>query len=209
MIQIFLAGGPVMFVLLFLSLVSATIVIERLLYFRKNQFSEDKLLDRLKVTLEKGHYEEALAICDTQPSPITNLMKVGISLRDQPVNVVRDMVMDTANQEIPKMEKYITTLGTISTIAPLLGLFGTVQGIIMAFNVLNQLQGIGDPSALAGAIGTALITTAGGIIVAVPATIFYNYLTNKVNHTIIRLENRVNELVLYLDKARRPQGASK
>ncbi|OHD13547.1 MAG: flagellar motor protein MotA [Spirochaetes bacterium GWB1_48_6] len=208
MIQIFISGGPVMYVLLFLSLVSLTIVVERFMYFRKNRVNEDLLLSRLKSTMEKGHYEEALAICDAQPSPITNLMKVGISLRDQPVSVVRDMVMDTANQEIPKMEQYITTLGTISTIAPLLGLFGTVQGIIMAFNVLNQLAGVGDPAALAGGIGTALITTAAGIIVAVPATIFYNYLTNKVNHSIIRLENRVNELVLYLDKARRPQGGT-
>lgn len=209
MVQVFLSGGPVMFVLLFLSIVSITIVVERFLYFRNNRVNEDQLLSRLKSTLEKGHYDEALAICDASPSPITNLMKVGISLRDQPVTVVRDMVMDTANQEIPKMEKYITTLGTISTIAPLLGLFGTVQGIIMAFNVLNQLQGVGDPSALAGGIGTSLITTAGGIIVAVPATIFYNYLTNKVNHSIIRLENRVNELVLYLDKARHREGGTK
>lgn len=202
MIRLFLSGGPIMFVLLFLSLIAMTIVIERLMYFRKNRVDEEAVLTRLKGALEAGHHNEALAICDASPTPVTNLLRVGISYRDQPLSVIKEMVMDAAELEIPKMERYLTTLGTISTIAPLLGLLGTVIGIITAFNVMNQFQGIGDPSALAGGIATALITTAGGIIVAVPATIFYNYLTGKVNHNIIRLETRVNELVLYLDKAK-------
>lgn len=99
------------------------------------------------------------------------------------------------------MEKFLSTLGTIAHVTPLLGLLGTVTGNIRAFGVLSQTGiGTGDPAVLAGGISEALLTTAAGIIVSIPAIAFYNYLVSRVNHSIIRLENRVNELVLYLRK---------
>ena len=192
------SGGPIMLVLIFLSFVAATIIIERLLYFRKIKGDENVMIKRLKATLEQGNYNEALAICETSPSPVTNLMKVGIEHRHLPINMIKEMIQDAANLEIPRMERFLTSLGTIANISPLLGLLGTVLGNITAFNVLNSLQGVGDPALLAGGIATALVTTAAGIIVSIPAVIFYNYLVNKVNHIIIQLENRVNELVLIL-----------
>ncbi|MCA1753759.1 MAG: MotA/TolQ/ExbB proton channel family protein [Spirochaeta sp.] len=100
------------------------------------------------------------------------------------------------------MERFLTSLGTIAHISPLLGLLGTVTGNIQAFGVLGEFGMGGDPAILARGISEALITTAAGIIVAVPAIIFYNYLVSKVNHTIIHLENRVSELVLLLKGTR-------
>lgn len=206
MVSFFLQGGLLMWAFLGLSLLAATIIIERLLYFRQNRVEEEKGLQVLKGALEKGHFDEALAICEHQPSPITNLMKVGLTYRTQPLDVVRNLITDAANLEIPRMERFLSSLGTIATISPLLGLLGTVLGIIDAFSVLNQMQGVGDPSRLAGGIATALITTVGGIVVAIPATIFYNYLVTKVNHSIIRLETRVTELTALLAGSR--QGSS-
>lgn len=108
---------------------------------------------------------------------------------------------DAANMEIPRMERYLSFLGTIAHVTPLLGLLGTVTGNIRAFGVLGTVgAGGGDPAILARGISEALITTAAGIIVSVPAIGFYNYLVSRVNHSIIRLENRVNELVLYLKR---------
>lgn len=198
MIDILLKGGIIMWIILFLSLVAAIIIIERLLYFRKIRTDEEKMINRLKATLEKKHYDEALSICENNPSPITNLMKVGIDYRGYPRETVRETILDAANLEIPKMEKFLPALGTISHIAPLLGLLGTVTGNIAAFGVLGKFGAVGDPGLLAKGIAEALLTTAAGIIVAIPAVIFYNHLVSKVNHTIIRLENRVNELVLLL-----------
>ncbi len=199
MIDLIQKGGIVMPFIIALSIIAVAIIIERLLYFRKNRTDEDQLLQRLKSALQKGHYDEALSICESNRSPITNLMKVGIEHRQYPESVIKDAVTDAANMEIPRMERFVSFLGTIAQIAPLLGLLGTVTGNIKAFGVLGNFAGsVSDPGLLARGIAEALITTAAGIIVSIPAVIFYNYLVSKVNHSIIRLENRVTELVLYL-----------
>jgi len=198
MIDILQKGGVILWIIMGLSVVAAAIIVERLIYFRKILVDEDTLIARLRSTLAKGHYDEALSICDSNPAPITNLMRVGIAHRHHAKHIQKEVVMDAANQEVPKLERFLSALGTVAHIAPLLGLLGTVTGNISAFGVLGKFGSVGDPGLLAKGVSEALITTAGGIIVAVPAIVFYNYLVSKVGHIIVRLENRVNELVLLL-----------
>jgi biopolymer transport protein ExbB len=198
MLELFVKGGPIMYFILFASLVGVVIIIERLIFFRRIRVDEQTLIRRLKATLEKGHADEALAICEANPSPITNLMKVGIENRHHPKQVIREAILDAANLEIPKLERSLSALGTVANLAPLLGLLGTVTGNIRSFGVIG-MGIVGDPAALASGIAEALLTTAFGLIVAIPAIIFYNYLVTKVNNIITRLENRVNELVLLLE----------
>ncbi len=194
-------GGIILIVIIALSIVAIAIIVERLLYLRKLRMDEGVVLNRLKIAVSKGHYEEALAICEASPSPITNLSRVGIEHRDYPEEVIKAMITDAANLEIPRMERFLSTLGTIAHIAPLLGLLGTVTGNIRAFGVLGEFGALGgNPAILARGIAEALITTAAGIIVSIPAISFYNYLVSKVNHLIIRIENRVSELVLMLKR---------
>jgi biopolymer transport protein ExbB len=201
MIDLIQRGGIIFVVILVLSVVAVAIIIERFLYFRKNRGDEETIMRRLETTLSKGNFDEALAICESMPSPITNLMRVGIEHRDYSREVIKMAISDAANMEIPRMERFLSSLGTIAHITPLLGLLGTVTGNIQAFGVLGDTGiGGGDPAVLAQGISEALLTTAAGIIVSVPAIAFYNYLVSRVNHSIIRLENRVNELVLYLKK---------
>jgi biopolymer transport protein ExbB len=208
MIELFNKGGIIMYIIGALSIVVAVIIIERLLYFRRIRVDEEKMINRLKSALRKGHYDEAMAICENNPSPVTNLMRVGIEHRMYPRETIREAILDAANLEVPQMERHLPALGTISHIAPLLGLLGTVTGNISAFGMLGKFGTVGDPGLLAKGIAEALLTTAAGIIVAIPAVIFYNYLVSKVNHTILRLENRVNELVLVLeDKRAHPPAA--
>ena len=198
MIEILEKGGVIMWLILALSLIAAVLIIERLFYFRKIRVGEEKMISRLKTTLQKGHFDEALSICENNPSPITNLMRVGIEHRGYSPETIKNSILDAANMEIPRMEKHLPALGTITHIAPLLGLLGTVTGNISAFGVLGKFGAVSDPGLLAKGISEALLTTAAGLIVAIPAIIFYNYLVNKANHTILWLENRVNELVLLL-----------
>ncbi len=194
-------GGIILVVIMILSVIALAIIIERLMFFRKNRGHEEVIMRRLEQTLAKGNFDEALAICETTPSPITNLMRVGIEHRQYNQETIRMAIGDAANMEIPRMERYLSFLGTIAHVTPLLGLLGTVTGNIRAFGVLGTVgAGGGDPAILARGISEALITTAAGIIVSVPAIGFYNYLVSRVNHSIIRLENRVNELVLYLKR---------
>ncbi len=202
MITLIQQGGIILVIIIALSVAAVAIIVERLLYFRRIRGDETMIIARLRSTLEKRHFDEALSICESNPSPISNLMKVGIDHKDYSEEIIKASITDAANLEIPKMERFLTSLGTIAHISPLLGLLGTVTGNIRAFGVLGEFGMGGDPAILARGISEALVTTAAGIIVAVPAIIFYNYLVSKVNHTIIHLENRVSELVLLLKGTR-------
>jgi biopolymer transport protein ExbB len=200
--EIMQKGGLVMWPIALCSVVAVVIIVERLIYFRRIRVDEQRLINRLKSTLAKGHHDEALAICDSNPSPISNLMRVGIEHRDDEPSLLRESILDAANMEIPRLERFLSMLGTVASISTLLGLLGTVTGNIRAFGVFGSSGGINDPEQLAKGISEALITTAAGLIVSIPTVIFYNYLVTKVNHLIIRLENRVNDMVHLLQGTR-------
>ena len=209
-LQLIEKGGLVMLLIGVLSIIAAVIVIERLLYFRGRGADEEKLLKGLSDTLEKGHLDQAKGVCDHFQTPLASLISMGIAhIRERKVSApeLRDLLLETASLEIPKEERFVSALGTIAHVAPLLGLLGTVTGNIRAFGVLGELGAITDPALLSRGISEALLTTAAGIIVSIPAIIFYNYLVNKVNHRIIRLENRVSELASLLVAADQAAGA--
>ena len=187
-----------MIFILLLSVAAAVIIIERMLFFRRIRADENKVIANLRGALEKNHFYEAIAICEGDPSPVANLMKVGIEHRFYSQAEIKDAIIGAANMEVPRLEKNLSALGTIAHIAPLLGLLGTVTGNINAFGVLGTAGAIGDPGLLASGISEALLTTAAGLIVSIPATVFYNHLVQRVNHIVLRMENSVNELVLLL-----------
>ncbi len=198
MFNLIAKGGFVMIFIIALSIAAAAIIIERMLFFRRIRSDEEKVLDNIRGALEQNHFYEAIAICENDPSPISNLLKVGIEHRFYSQSEIKDAIMGAANLEVPRLEKFLSPLGTIAHIAPLLGLLGTVTGNIEAFGVLGTAGAVGDPTLLASGISEALLTTAAGLIVSIPATVFYNHLVERVNHIILRMENSVNELVLML-----------
>ena len=200
MLDIIVKGGIVLWTIMLLSVIALAIVVERHLYFRKIRTDEDQLFIRVKSAISKGHFDEALAICDASPSPFGTLLKTGIDHRERTPWERKQVLKDAAAQEVPRLEKNIGALGTIAHIAPLLGLLGTVTGNIEAFGVLGRFGSVGDPSILAKGISEALITTAAGLIVAIPATILYNMLTSRVNALIVRMENQVNDMTLVLEE---------
>lgn len=195
-------GGVVVWILVAMSAFMITIIIERLIFFKRISVDETKLYDRIKVAIEKGHVDEALAICDQNLSPFAALMRTGIENRDYPRTIQKEMLEDAAAQEAPRLEKNIMPLGTISNIAPLIGLLGTVTGTMKSLGVLGKFGAVSDPSILAGGLSEALINTVSGIAVAVVATIFYNYLVGKANTYLLRLEGQVNALILMINKNR-------
>lgn len=195
MIDFVVKGGPVLWVIMVLSLVALAIIIERLLYLRRISIDEEKLFLRIKTSLMEGHYSEALAICDQNVSPFSSLLKVGIENRNQPEFMQRELLKDAAAMESVNLERGLTALGTISNISTLLGLLGTVTGTMKAFGVLGKFGAVSDPSALASGVAEALITTVGGLVVAIPIIMIYNYFASKVNLIMTRLETQVNSLV--------------
>lgn len=195
MFDLLLKGGPILWVILLLAVPVLAIVIERLLYFRRISTDEDKLFARVKGAIEKGHYDEALAICDTVEAPLGGLIRAGIENRALPEAELREAVRDAAVKELPQIERSIQSVNVIANISPLLGLLGTVSGIINSFNVLGNFGSVSDPSVLAKGISEALLTTAAGILIAVPAMIAYAALSGLANGVITRLEGQANDLV--------------
>jgi Biopolymer transport proteins len=202
MLEFFKYGGPILWILIAVMAYVLTLIIERLLYFRRISVDETKLYERIKAALEKGHMDEALAICDQNLSPFAALMRTGIENRDYPRNIQKEMLEDAAAQEAPQLEKNIVPIGTIANIAPLVGLLGTVTGTMKSLGVLGKFGAVSDPSILATGLSEALINTVSGIIVAVIAFIFYNYLVTRANNYLLRLEGQVNALILMINKGR-------
>ena len=188
-------GGPILWVIMALSVVALAIIIERLLYLHRISIDEEKLFLRIKTSMMEGHYSEALAICDQNVSPFSTLLKVGIENRNQPEYLQRELLKDATSMESVKLERGMTALGTISNISTLLGLLGTVTGTMKAFGVLGKFGAVSDPSALASGVAEALITTVGGLVVAIPTIMFYNYFASRINLILTRLETQVNGLV--------------
>ncbi|MCE1209130.1 MAG: MotA/TolQ/ExbB proton channel family protein [Spirochaetia bacterium] len=199
MFDFIILGGPILWVIMALTVVACAIIIERFLYLRRISGDENKLFVRIKASLLEGHYNEALSICDQNLSPFSTLLKIGIENRHQSEDVQRDILKDAAALEAPALEKGLSALGTISTISPLLGLLGTVTGTMSAFGVLGKFGAVSDPAALASGVSEALITTVGGLVVAVPVVIFYNYFVSRVNGILTVLESRVNTLVVLIN----------
>jgi biopolymer transport protein ExbB len=202
MLEFLQKGGLVLWVLIAISAYVISLIIERLFYYKRISVDERKLYQRIKVAVEKGHLDEALAICDQNLSPFASLMRTGIENREYPRTIQKEMLEDAAAQEAPRLEKNIVPLGTISNIAPLIGLLGTVTGTMKSLGVLGKFGAVSDPSILAGGLSEALINTVSGIAVAVVATIFYNYLVAKANNYLLRLEGQVNSLILMINKNR-------
>jgi len=195
-------GGIVLWVLVAISAFVIALIIERLLYFKRISVDEKKLYARIKLAVEKGHLDEALAICDQNLSPFAALMRTGIENRDYPRTIQKEMLEDSAAQEAPRLEKNLVAIGTIANISPLIGLLGTVTGTMKSLGVLGKFGAISDPSILAGGLSEALINTVSGIIVAVVAFIFHNFLVAKANNYLLRLEGQVNSLILMINKNR-------
>ncbi|HOC29180.1 MAG TPA: MotA/TolQ/ExbB proton channel family protein [Treponemataceae bacterium] len=198
MLNVLISGGPVMIPIGLCAVIATILIIERILFYGAIKKGERDLLPRLRSSIAKGHYDEAAAICDTVDSPVSRLMKTGIENRQFSDALVKEAVMNQANREVPRLERFLSTIGTIANISTLLGLLGTVTGNIQAFGVLGDMGTMGNPAMLASSISEALVTTAAGLIVSIPTVVFYNYFIAEVNRMVTEMEASVSDLVLLI-----------
>lgn len=194
MLRILQDGGAVMIVILLLSFVGVVFVIERFLYFKKIEKNRKLFEEALFPLLEMRDFQGALTLCDRYPCPLAEMTKAGLNHRRYSAEEMKEAMTVQANSVTPQLERFVGALGTIANVAPLLGLLGTVTGNIKAFGLLGSSGAAADPSQLASAIGEALYTTAAGIIVGIPAIIFYNLYVNRVNNAIVELETQLNRI---------------
>ena len=194
MLDIFVKGGPVMYPILICSLIAVTIFFERMFYLKSIKTKSKKFVLRVKNLVKKGSIELAISACRKSPTPISKIMLAGLIKSSRGRDEIKEAVEDSANQEIPVLEGNLSTLATVGNIAPLLGLLGTVFGMIKAFNVISAM-GIGKPELLAGGISEALLTTAFGLSIGIPTIVIYNYLSHRVDKLIREMEINCVELI--------------
>jgi len=190
-------GGLLMWPILFCSLVAIAIVIERFISLRRARIDTREFMATIRTVLSAGRIDEAIRICDDTEGPVARILKAGLLKHGRRKEEIREAIEDAAVLELPLLERYLGSLATIVQISPLLGLLGTVYGMIKAFARIQQHAGLGpvSPSMLAEGIHNALYTTAAGLTVAIPALICYNYLVNMVNEMMVEMEITSAELV--------------
>lgn len=187
-----------MWVLLVGSIVAVAVFVERLILFHRSSVNVDRFLKGIANLLRLGRYEEALERCDESYGPAVRVVQTAIIKRKLPKHELREMVQEVAQLQVPRLESNLSLLATVGYIAPLLGLLGTVIGMIKAFQELNNAMGAAPISDLAGGIWEALVTTAFGLVVAIPAYVAYNFLASRLNHLITDMERCGIEIIQIL-----------
>ncbi|PRX29886.1 outer membrane transport energization protein ExbB [Orenia metallireducens] len=184
MLEILKQGGATIIPLLFCSVVSLAVALERLIYLKKAKGNNFKLLETVRLKLSKGKMGEVKKIAMNAKGPIAGMLEEGIKYYGQGKEELRSNLELIGQNEIKKLEKRLGVLDLIATISPLLGLLGTVLGIIDSFNILAGAQGMATPAALSSGISEALISTAVGLVVAIPTMLVYTYLLGLVQDRI-------------------------
>jgi biopolymer transport protein ExbB len=181
------AGGPFMWPIILCSIAAVGILLERLWTLQRKRVLPLDLIKKVSDLAEKNQVTPKVIEALEKNSPLGRVLAAALANRDRGREIMMERVQDTGRHVVHELERFLNSLGTIASISPLLGLLGTVTGIIRAFNAV-MLGGMGDPRMLAGGISEALVTTAGGLAVAIPSFIAYRYLRGKVERIVIEME---------------------
>ncbi len=208
MFEIIKSGGWLMVPILACSVVAAAIIIERLWTLQKQRVLPDNLVGKVWEWVEKKELSEKHIDALSESSPLGEILSAGLANRNRDRDIIMERVQDTGRHVIHELERFLNPLGTIAAISPLLGLLGTVIGMVKVFSAITTF-GVGDPSVLANGISEALITTAAGLTVAIPALIGYRYLRGRVDGLVIAMEKEAIKLVEAMDSSNGDSGAKR
>jgi len=203
--EIIKAGGWVMWPILVCSVVAMAITIERLWTLQRRRVAPSGLVLQVWQWTREGKLDAKRIQALREGSPLGRLLATGILNRHHDRSIMQESIEDVGRLVAHQLERYLNTLGTVASISPLLGLLGTVFGIIRAFAAMTS-KGIGDPAMMAGGISEALVTTAAGLIVAIPAMVFYRYLRGRVDEPVLIMEHEAMKLVEVMQGARERDG---
>ena len=192
------AGGYVMWPIILCSIAAAAIFVERLWTLQESRVLPKELTKKVMQWIETRDLNDKMIAALEQNSPLGKVIAVGLANRNRSRDILVERVADTGRHVVHELERFLGMLGTIASVSPLLGLLGTVTGIIRAFNDLT-LKGSGDPRILSGGIAEALITTAAGLLVAIPALVGYRYLRGKVEGLVVEMEKEAMQLVDFIE----------
>jgi biopolymer transport protein ExbB len=187
MLEIVKAGGWLMVPIVACSVVAVAIFFERLWTLQRRRVVPSTLRSEIWELVKHNQLDARQLARVQQSSPLGQVLAAGLAQRHAPREVMKEAIEDTGRHVVLELERYLGPLGTIAAISPLLGLLGTVSGMIRAFTAITA-QGVGNPTVLAGGIAEALVTTAAGLTVAIPSLIAYRYLRGRVDGLVVLIE---------------------
>jgi len=205
---IFAKGGPMMWVLLVLGLLTVLLALERVLFLHRGQIRATTFLEGIKNILAKRRLVEALTVCEETPGPVAAVVKAALLHAEADVATMRFHVQEAAIVELPALERRLGSIATIAQVAPMVGLLGTVLG--MATTFLAFEKDYMSASALATGMWQALLCTAGGLMLALPAHVAHHFLSGRVRSIVRDVEWAGNEIMRYLQndyRGRKPGGS--
>ena len=194
MLELIKAGGWLMWPIILCSIISLAIVAERFWSLRKKRIAPKHLVAQVYQWEKVGHLDNKRIKTLRTSSALGRILAAGLVNRRHPRDVMKESIEEVGRHVAHELERFLNTLGTIASITPLLGLLGTVIGMIKVFAVITT-HGVGDPSILADGISTALITTAAGLSVAIPSLMFHRYFRGKVDDLIVTMEQEALKMV--------------
>ena len=200
MFEIVTAGGIVMAPIILCSILALAIILERFWTLREQRVVPAELTDKVWQWVENRSLSDKQIMALEQHSPLGRVLAAGLANRHRDRAVMIEAIEDAGRHVTHDLERYLNMLGTIAAISPLLGLLGTVTGMIRTFKAIT-VAGVGNPAAMAGGIAEALLTTAAGLLVAIPALVAYRYLRGRVDAHVIQMEKESIKLVQAIDRA--------
>lgn len=195
MLDVMIKGGPLMIPLLLLSVLALAVSLERLWYLTKTRTDTEDLMDEVKLCIQEGKILEAMQLVKKSKGPVAAILAAAIAYSDRGKDEIKEHLEEIGNDEIFRMERGLGFLSSVVTVAPMIGLLGTVTGIIRSFQVLGAFQGIeSNPAALSVGIAEALITTAAGLIVAIPTLAAHHWLSSLIERRVREMSRRALEV---------------
>jgi len=188
-------GGVMLYTIVFASWIAIAIIIERFWSFQRMNVQRKKLMANIGASLKRKKVIEAISVCDKISRPLSRVVKAGLLRHDRGKAEIKEAMQEAGQEELTNLERYLPILGTLAYVTPLLGFLGTVMGMIRVFMEIQKEVEFATAASLAGGIWEALISTAAGLVVAIPALIAYNYFVGRVDGFLMDVEGTAVDLV--------------
>jgi len=207
MIELMQKGGPIMWLILAGSVVVASIFLGKLFELHRSQIKWDDFLKGIYNILNRRNIVEAVSICEETPGPVARIVRAAILHHDEDKESIKRAIEETGLMEIPKLERSLTALATLAQILPMLGLLGTILGMMQMLLTIQQKAPLVQSGDIMGGLWQALIATAAGIAVAIPTYAAYNFLVGRVESVVLDMERASAEILAFLTGSGRSKGS--
>ncbi|NUM36977.1 MAG: MotA/TolQ/ExbB proton channel family protein [Candidatus Brocadiae bacterium] len=206
MLEMIQAGGIVLYIIIFSSIIAIGFAIERFLVFRAYRCDMNKFFPPLENFIKLGKMQEAIKYCETSRHLIPRLMYLGLLHKEESIEEIRQVLIDEIQlKALPSLQKRLGILSIVAKAAPMLGLLGTVLGMITTFEII-AMYGLGDPGKMANGIRLALVTTAGGLMVAIPVIFIQSYLLAQVKDFEVQIYEYITRFLRIMHKRKEVKG---